>query len=139
MWDRWAKGDTLHAIARLFDRGYSSKESMHVSQETIYRSLYIQARGVLKKERQQHLRTKRIMRRSKNFSLKRNRKNGIKDAIETSESPAGVEDRVIPGHREGDLIAGSKSSYIATLVERHSRYMMLARVKNKDTKVSLTR
>lgn len=120
-------------IAGWLTRTYPTNESMHVSHETIYRSLYIQARGVLKKELQQHLRTKRIMRRSKNFSLKRNRKNGIKDAISISERPASVEDRAIPGHWEGDLIAGSKNSYIATLVERHSRFVMLAKVKNKDT------
>ncbi|NKB77480.1 MAG: IS30 family transposase, partial [Gammaproteobacteria bacterium] len=121
-------------ISGWLTRTYPTEESMHVSHETIYRSLYIQARGVLKKELQQHLRTKRIMRRSKNFSLKRNRKNGIKEAISISERPASVEDRAIPGHWEGDLIAGSKNSYIATLVERHSRFVMLAKVKNKDTK-----
>ena len=104
-----------------------------VSHETIYRSLYIQARGVLKKELLEHLRARRTIRRSKHASLKRNGLGQIKNAISISERPASVEDRAVPGHWEGDLIGGSKNSYIATLVERHSRYVMLAKVANKDT------
>ena len=101
--------------------------------ETIYRSLFIQARGVLKKELQRYLRTQRAIRRSKHSSLKKHGLGKIKDAISISERPASVEDRAVPGHWEGDLIGGSKNSYIATLVERHSRYVMMAKVKNKDT------
>ncbi len=105
-----------------------------MSHETIYRSLYIQARGVLKKELLEHLRAKRTVRRSKHASLKRHGKGQVKDAVSISERPASVEYRAVPGHWEGDLIAGSKNSFIATLVERKSRYVMLAKVANKDTK-----
>ena len=104
-----------------------------MSHETIYRSLFVQARGVLKKELMQCLRTKRTIRRSRHASLKRNGLGQIKDAVSIRERPASVEDRAVPGHWEGDLIGGSKNSYIATLVERHTRYVMLAKVANKDT------
>ena len=104
-----------------------------MAHETIYRSLYIQARGVLKKELLEHLRAKRTVRRSKHASQKRKGNGQIKDAMSISERPASVEDRAVPGHWEGDLIGGSKNSYIATLVERHSRYVMMVKVANKDT------
>ena len=104
-----------------------------MSHETIYRSLYIQARGVLKKELLQHLRSKRVIRRSKHASLKREGLSQITNAITISERPASVEDRALPGHWEGDLIGGSNNSYIASLVERHSRYVMLAKVNNRET------
>jgi len=106
---------------------------MQVSHETIYRSLFIQARGVLKKELQQYLRSKRTIRRSRHASLKHDGLGQITDAISIRERPASAEDRAVPGHWEGDLIAGSNNSYIATLVERHTRYVMLARVSNKQT------
>ena len=109
-----------------------------MSHETIYRSLFIQARGVLKKELQQCLRSQRAIRRSRHASLKRDGLGQIPNAVSISERPASVEDRAVPGHWEGDLIAGSKNSYIATLVERHSRYVMLAKVKNKDTNSVIT-
>jgi IS30 family transposase len=108
-------------------------ESYQVSHETIYRSLFIQARGVLKKELQQHLRTQRAIRRSRHASQKRDGHGQILNMVSIRERPAAVEDRAVPGHWEGDLIAGSNNSYIATLVERHTRYAMLAKVKNKDT------
>jgi IS30 family transposase len=104
-----------------------------VSHETIYRSLFIQVRGVLKKELLEHLRAKRTIRRSRHASLKRNGLGQIKNAISISQRPAAVEDRAVPGHWEGDLIGGSGNSYVATLVERHSRYVMLVKVANKDT------
>ena len=104
-----------------------------MSHETIYRSLFVQARGVLKKELQQYLRSQRAIRRSNHASLKRDGLGQITNAVSISERPASVEDRAVPGHWEGDLIAGSNNSYIATLVERHTRYVMLAKVKNKDT------
>ena len=104
-----------------------------MSHETIYRSLYIQARGVLKKELLDHLRARRSIRRSRHASLKHNGLGQVKDAVSISERPASVEDRAVLGHWEGDLIGGSKNSYVATLVERHSRYVMLIKVANKDT------
>ena len=120
-------------IAGWLKRAFPENEAYHVSHETIYKTLFIQARGALKKELLQHLRTKRIMRRSKYSSLKGQGLGKIKNAISISERPASVEDRAVPGHWEGDLIAGSNNSYIATLVERHTRYVMLAKVKNKDS------
>jgi len=120
-------------IAGWLKREYSGNASNQVSHETIYRSLFIQARGVLKKELQQYLRTQRAIRRSKHASLKQDGLGQIKNMVSISERPASVEDRAVPGHWEGDLIGGSKNSYIATLVERHTRYVMLAKVKNKDT------
>ena len=112
---------------------YPKDECYHVSHETIYRSLYIQTRGVLKKELLQCLRTKRIMRRPKKATLKGGVLGKINDAVSISERPATAEDRAVPGHWEGDLIEGSQNSYIATLVERQTRYVMLVRVKSKDT------
>ena len=112
---------------------YPEDESYRVSHETIYRSLFVQARGVLKKELQQYLRTQRAIRRSKHSSLKKNGLGQIKNAVSIRKRPASVDDRAVPGHWEGDLIAGSKNSYIATLVERHTRYVMLVKVQNKDT------
>jgi len=120
-------------IAGWLKRAYPNNESNQVSHETIYRSLFIQTRGVLKKELQQYLRTQRAIRRSKHASLKKDGLGKIKDAISISERPASVEDRAVPGHWEGDLIAGSKNSFIATLVERHTRYVMLVKVKQKTT------
>ena len=117
---------------------FPGEADKQVSHETIYRSLYIQARGVLKKELLEHLRAKRTVRRSRHASLKRNGLGQVKDAVSISERPASVEDRAVPGHWEGDLIGGSKNSYIATLVERQSRYVMLVKVANKDTESVIT-
>ena len=112
---------------------YSDDQDMRVSHETIYRSLFIQARGVLKKELMDHLRSKRHMRRSRHASV--HGRGRIIDAISIRERPPEVEDRAIPGHWEGDLLSGAKNSYIATLVERHSRFAMLIKVPSKDTEV----
>ncbi len=120
-------------IAGWLKREYPTDEGNHVSHETIYRSLFVQARGVLKKELLQYLRSQRAIRRSKHSSLKKDGLGQITNAVSIRERPASVADRAVPGHWEGDLIAGSKNSYIATLVERHTRYVMLAKVKNKDT------
>ena len=114
-------------------RQYPNDKSYHVSHETIYKSLFIQTRGVLKKELLACLRSRRVMRRSRHASLKRKGLGTIVDAISIRERPASVEDRAVPGHWEGDLIAGSNNSYIATLVERHSRYVMLVKVENRRT------
>src|SRR5450631_4014917 len=112
---------------------YPEDERMRVSHETIYRSLFIQARGVLKKELIQHLRFKRRIRRSRHARDSGHRSGQIVDAISIRERPAEIEDRAIPGHWEGDLIGGTKNSHIATLVERHSRFTMLVKVPSKDT------
>ncbi len=121
-------------IAGWLKRSFPGEAQKQVSHETIYRSLYIQARGVLKKELLDHLRARRTVRRSRHASLKRNGLGQVKDAVSISERPACVEDRAVPGHWEGDLIGGSKNSYVATLVERQSRYVMLIKVTNKDTR-----
>ena len=120
-------------IAGWLKRGHPGEESYQVSHETIYRSLFVQARGVLKKELLQHLRSKRTIRRSKQATQKGSDHGQIKDMISIRERPASVEDRAVPGHWEGDLLSGSKNSHIATLVERHTRYVMLAKVANKET------
>ncbi len=112
---------------------FPDDESMRVSHETIYRSLFIQARGVLKKELMEHLRSRRMMRRSKNASTDGQPRGQIVDGVSIRERPAEIEDRAIPGHWEGDLITGSKNTHIATLVERHSRFTLLVRVRGKDT------
>ena len=104
-----------------------------MSHETIYKTLFIQTRGVLKKELQKCLRSKRVVRKSRQSSLKRLGLGKIPDAVSISERPASVEDRAIPGHWEGDLICGSNNSYIATLVERHSRFVMLVKVDDSKT------
>jgi len=110
---------------------YPNDESMRVSYETVYRSLFIQARGALKKELMDYLRSKRHMRRSRHASVHGHGR--IIDAISIRERPAEAEDRAIPGHWEGDLLSGGKNSYIATLVERHSRFLMLIKLSGKDT------
>ena len=120
-------------IAGWLRRTYPDDETFQVSHETIYRSLFIQARGVLKKELLQHLRRTRAMRRSRHHTQKTDDRRRIRDAVSISERPATVEDRAVPGHWEGDLLCGSGSSQIATLVERHTRYVMLVKVASKDT------
>ena len=117
---------------------YPNDGSMQVSHETIYRSLFIQARGVLKKELLDHLRSKRRMRRSRHASANGQSRGQIVDAISIRERPAEAEDRAIPGHWEGDLLSGGKNSYIATLVERHSRFLMLIKVRSKETEAVVT-
>jgi IS30 family transposase len=125
-------------IAGWLMREHPDDAQMRVSHETIYRSLFIQARGVLKKELLAHLRAKRSIRRSRHASLKGDGLGQIKDALSIRDRPASVEDRAVPGHWEGDLIAGSANSFIATLVERQSRFVMLAKVGNKDTRSVMT-
>ena len=120
-------------IAGWLKHAYPDDENYQVSHETIYKSLFIQARGALKKELLQHLRKTRAMRRSRHHTQKTSDHGRITDAVSISERPASVEDRAVPGHWEGDLLFGSNNSQIATLVERHTRYVMLARVKSKDT------
>lgn len=121
-------------IAGWLMRRHPNEEQERVSHETIYRSLYVQTRGVLKKELQQCLRSPRAIRRSRHATQKGLKLRKIKDAVPISERPPETEDRAVPGHWEGDLIVGANNSYIATLVERHSRFVMLAKVANKDTR-----
>ena len=112
---------------------YPDDDTLRVSPETIYRSLFIQARGVLKKELVAHLRRVRTMRSSKHASRAGQGRGGIVDAVSIRERPAEAEDRAVPGHWEGDLIRGSRNTHIATLVERHSRFVLLVKVEGKDT------
>lgn len=120
-------------IAGWLQRTYPDDSSTQVSHETIYRSLFIQARGALKKELLAHLRRTRVMRRSRHHTQKTDNHGRIADMVSISERPATVEDRAVPGHWEGDLLCGSRSSQIVTLVERQSRYVMLLKVASKDT------
>jgi IS30 family transposase len=125
-------------IAGWLKRAYPGEESYQVSHETIYRSLFVQARGVLKKELMLHLRSRRTMRRPGAKKWQGDGRGQIKDMVSISERPASVEDRAVPGHWEGDLLSGPHNSYIATLVERHTRYVMLVKVANKDTQTVIS-
>ncbi len=120
-------------VAGWLKRTYPDDETYQVSHETVYRSLFIQARGALKKELLQHLRRTRGMRRSRHYTQKTDNHGRITDAVSIRERPASVEDRAVPGHWEGDLLFGSNNSQVATLVERHTRYVLLVRAKRKDT------
>jgi IS30 family transposase len=120
-------------IAGWLKHTYPCDQSLHVSHETIYRSLFIQARGALKKELLEHLRRTRGMRRSRHYTQKTAIHGQIADAVSISERPASVEDRAVPGHWEGDLVFGSRNSQIATLVERQTRYVMLVKLDGKDS------
>ena len=120
-------------IAGWLKHTFPGDEDFQVSHETIYRSLFIQARGALKKELLAHLRRPRIMRRSRHHTQKTDNHGRIKDTVSISERPAIVEDRAVPGHWEGDLLFGDRNSQIATLVERQTRYVMLVKVASKDT------
>ena len=125
-------------IAGWFKRSHPGDENNCVSHETIYRSLFVQARGALKKELLGYLRSKRTIRRSQRVDPNGLKRGHIKDLVSIRARPAVVEDRAVPGHWEGDLLYGSKNSYIATLVERHTRYVMLAKVANKDTETVIS-
>jgi len=120
-------------IAGWLQRTYPGDENYQVSHETIYRSLFIQARGALKKELLEHLRRTRAMRRSRHHTQKTDDHGRIRDTVSISERPATVEDRAVPGHWEGDLLCGTNRSQIATLVERHTRYVMLVKISSKDS------
>lgn len=120
-------------IAGWLKRTYPSDEAYQVSHETIYKSLYIQTRGALKKELLKYLRRTRVMRRSRHHTQKTPEHGQIVDAVPISQRPAEVADRAVPGHWEGDLLCGTKESQIITLVERHTRYVMLVRTSKKDT------
>jgi len=117
---------------------YSDNPEMYVSHETIYRTLFVQARGVLKKELIEHLRSHRPIRRSRHATAKADLRGRIPDTVSIRERPAEAEDRAVPGHWEGDLLCGSANSYLVTLVERQTRYLMLAKISNRDTQSVVT-
>ena len=121
-------------IAGWLKLAFPQDETMRVSHETIYLTLFVQARGALKKELAAHLRRSRSLRRPR-VAKRRNRGQGqIVDALSIRDRPAEAEDRAIPGHWEGDLLAGAANSHVATLVERHSRFLLLVAVEGKDTR-----
>ncbi len=125
-------------IAGWLKRAYPGEQKYQVSHETIYRSLFVQARGVLKKQLMLHLRSQRTMRRPGAKKWQGDARGQIKDMVSIKERPASVEDRAVPGHWEGDLLTGPNNSYIATLVERHTRYVMLVKVANKNTQTVIS-
>jgi len=131
--EKMHRGWSPEQIAGWLKRNYPDAQEMNVSHETIYKTLFIQTRGALKKELQQYLRSRRTVRKSRTTSLKGKGLGSIPNAVPISERPSTVADRAIPGHWEGDLIQGSKNSYIVTLVERHSRYVMLAKISDNKT------
>jgi len=120
-------------ISGWLNNQYPQDGSLRVSHETIYRSLFVQARGVLKKELMQHLRSQRRIRRSRHSRDSGHHRGQVVDAISIRERPAEVEDRAVPGHWEGDLLSGAHNSHVATLVERRSRFVMLVKVPSKET------
>lgn len=131
--DRLKQDWSPQQVAGWLAINYKGNMEMQVSHETIYRSLFIQARGVLKKELISHLRSRRMMRRGKTATTAGQTRGQIVDAVSIRERPPVVEDRAVPGHWEGDLISGAANSHIATLVERHSRYVILVKLFGKDT------
>ncbi len=117
---------------------YRDDRTMQVSHETIYKSLFIQARGVLKKELLAGLRSRRLMRRGRPATQKRELRGQIVDAVSIRDRPAEVEDRAVPGHWEGDLVSGKGNTHIVTLVERHSRYVVLAKLESRQSEDVVT-
>jgi IS30 family transposase len=120
-------------ISGWLKREYPEDEAMRISHETIYRTLFVQARGALKRELLAHLRSRRMMRKGRYASTAGQPRGQIKEAVSIRERPPEAEDRAVPGHWEGDLLAGSRNTHVATLVERSSRFVMLVRVGGKDT------
>ena len=125
LWERWRQGESASEIAGWLKRRYPQDESLQVSHETIYRSLFVQSRGVLKQELLKQLRSGRQVRHA-------SRRGGrIVDPVSIRERPAEADDRAVPGHWEGDLLVGSGPSYVETLMEQQTRYMMLVWLENK--------
>src|SRR5918911_781621 len=120
-------------ISGWLKREYPFDEAMRVSHETIYRTLFVQARGALKRELLAHLRSRRMMRKGRHASAKGQPRGQIKEAVSIRQRPPEAEDRAVPGHWEGDLLSGSRNTHVATLVERSSRFVMLVRIGGKDT------
>lgn len=117
---------------------YPENPELWVSHETIYRSLFVQARGALKKELIGHLRSKRSIRRSRHATARGEGRGEIVDAVSIRQRPAEIEDRAVPGHWEGDLVEGSRGTFIATLVERQSRFVIIVKVADKRTQSVVT-
>jgi len=111
---------------------YPADEALRVSHEVIYQTLFVQARGALERELVKHLRTRRVTRKSKRASTAGQNRGMIKDLVSISERPAEAEDRAVPGHWEGDMVNGSKQSFVATLVERSTRFLLLLKLDGKD-------
>ena len=126
--ERWSPKQ----ISGWLGAGAPASSRMYVSHETIYRTLFIQARGALKRELMAHLRSQRTMRRSRNWTPRGKGRGQIRDAISISERPAEAEDRAVPGHWEGDLLMGTAKNQIATLVERTSRFTILVKMPSRD-------
>jgi IS30 family transposase len=120
-------------ISGWLKREYPDDEAMRISHETIYRTLFVQARGALKRELLVHLRSRRMMRKGRHASTRGQPRGQIKEAVSIRERPPEAEDRAMPGHWEGDLLVGSRNTHVATLVERSSRFVMLVQVGGKDT------
>jgi IS30 family transposase len=131
--DKLAGDWSPEQIAGWLKRQFPEDTHMRISHETIYRSLFIQTRGVLKKELTRHLRSRRTMRRAKRASTEGQPRGQIIDGISIRERPAAINDRAFPGHWEGDLLSGSNNTHMATLVERQSRFTLLVKVAGKDT------
>jgi IS30 family transposase len=135
---RWRVAEKLarqwspEQISGWLKQGFGSEQEMQISHETIYKSLFVQARGVLKKKLMVHLRTRRQLRQAKGGTTKSGL-GSIVDAVSIRERPAEAEDRAVPGHWEGDLLSGARNTHIATLVERHTRFVMLIKLDGKDT------
>jgi IS30 family transposase len=119
-------------ISGWLKREYPEDEARYVSHETIYRTLFVQARGALRRELIAHLRSRRMMRKGRHASTAGQRRGQIKEAVSIRERPREAEDRAVPGHWDGNLLAGSRNTHIATLNERSSRFVMLIRVGGKD-------
>jgi IS30 family transposase len=125
-------------ISGWLKREYPDDETIRISHETIYRTLFVQARGALKRELLAHLRSRRMMRKGRHASTTGQPRGQIKEAVSIRERPPEAEDRAVPGHWEGDLLAGSRNTHVATLVERSSRFVRLVRVGGKDTESVVT-
>ena len=119
-------------IAGWLKTEFPKNRNLQISHETIYRTLFVQARGALKKELQQHLRSGRVMRRARTATTKRQTRYRIIDAVPISERPPEIEDRSVPSHWEGDLLCGARNSQMATLVERKSRFTILVKIARRD-------
>ena len=110
---------------------YPKRPEMQVSHESIYRTLFVQSRGALRKELTRYLRTGRVLRRPKGVRLPDGR-GGRPNTLHISQRPAEVADRAVPGHWEGDLVFGKNMSPVATLVERKTRFLMLVGLPRGD-------